>query len=68
MSNWYKLTVEPGIYFIPQLMDKWKAQNKFTGFINYDALEMYHDFRGIRLAEDYFITKDGARLPGKNCQ
>jgi Xaa-Pro aminopeptidase len=61
----FTLTVEPGIYCIPQLMDQWKAENKFTGFINYEALEAYRDFSGIRVEEDYLITHDGARLLGK---
>ncbi len=61
----FTLTVEPGIYCIPQLMDQWKAENKFTDFINYNALENYRDFSGIRVEEDYLITKDEARLLGK---
>ncbi len=61
----FTLTVEPGIYCIPQLMDQWKAENKCTDFINYNALEAYRDFSGIRVEEDYLITKDGARLLGK---
>lgn len=61
----FTLTVEPGIYCIPQLMDQWKAENKFTDFINYNALETYRDFSGIRVEEDYLITKDGARRLGK---
>ena len=58
-------TVEPGIYFIPELIDMWKAEKKFTNFINYDKVETYKDFGGIRNEEDYLITEDGARLLGK---
>ena len=58
-------TVEPGIYFIPELMDLWRSQNKFTEFINYDKLFTYKDFSGIRNEEDYLITENGARLLGK---
>ncbi len=61
----FTLTVEPGIYMIPQLMDKWKAENKFSGFIDYQALERYRDFSGIRVEEDYLITENGYRLLGK---
>lgn len=61
----FVLTIEPGVYFIPELMDLWKSQNKFTEFINYDKLFTYKDFGGIRNEEDYLITKDGARLLGK---
>ena len=58
-------TVEPGIYFIPQLIDMWKAEKKFADFINYDKVEGYKDFGGIRNEEDYLITENGARRLGK---
>ena len=58
-------TVEPGIYFIPALIDMWKAEKKFTNFINYDKVETYKDFGGIRNEEDYLITETGARRLGK---
>ena len=58
-------TVEPGIYFIPELIDMWKAEKKFTDFINYDKVETYKDFGGIRNEEDYLITETGARRLGK---
>lgn len=61
----FVLTIEPGVYFIPELMDLWKSQNKFTEFINYDKLFQYRDFGGIRNEEDYLITSDGARRLGK---
>ena len=58
-------TVEPGIYFIPQLIDMWKAEKKFADFICYDKVETYKDFGGIRNEEDYLITETGARRLGK---
>ena len=58
-------TVEPGIYFIPELIDLWKGQKKFTEFINYDQVEAYRYFGGIRNEEDYLITETGARRLGK---
>ncbi|MBQ8500819.1 MAG: aminopeptidase P family protein [Bacteroides sp.] len=58
-------TVEPGIYFIPELIDLWKGQKKFTDFINYDQVEAYRNFGGIRNEEDYLITETGARRLGK---
>lgn len=61
----FVLTVEPGIYFIPELMDLWKRDRKFADFINYDKLEEYRDFGGIRNEEDYLITETGARRLGK---
>ncbi|WP_421918520.1 aminopeptidase P family protein [Marinifilum sp.] len=61
----FVLTIEPGIYFIPELIDMWKAENRFADFINYDKVEQYKDFGGLRNEEDFLITKDGARLLGK---
>lgn len=61
----FVLTIEPGVYFIPELIDLWKGEKKFTEFINYDKLETYKDFSGIRNEEDYLITEDGARRLGK---
>lgn len=58
-------TIEPGIYFIPQLIDLWRADNKFANFINYDKVEEYRNFGGIRNEEDYLITETGARRLGK---
>jgi Xaa-Pro aminopeptidase len=61
----FVITVEPGIYFIPQLIDMWKAEKKFEDFINYEELEKYRDFGGLRNEEDFLITENGARLLGK---
>jgi len=58
-------TIEPGIYFIPELIDQWKGEKKFEAFICYDKVETYKDFGGIRNEEDYLITATGARLLGK---
>lgn len=58
-------TVEPGVYFIPELIDLWKGQKKFMDFINYDEVDKYRDFGGIRNEEDYLITETGARRLGK---
>ena len=61
----FVFTIEPGIYFIPQLIDKWRGENKFREFLNYDLLETYKDFGGCRNEENYVITETGARLLGK---
>ena len=58
-------TVEPGIYSIPELIDLWKGEKKFKDFINYDKVEEYRNFGGIRNEEDYLITETGARRLGK---
>ena len=60
----FVLTVEPGIYFIPQLMDLWRAEGRHTSFIDYDELVKWKDFGGVRNEEDYLITPDGARRLG----
>jgi Xaa-Pro aminopeptidase len=59
------LTVEPGIYFIPQLIDSWKKEKKFAEFINYDKVELYRDFGGIRIEDDVHVTATGSRILGK---
>jgi Xaa-Pro aminopeptidase len=61
----FVLTIEPGIYFIPDLINKWKAEKKFTDFLNYDKLDDYKDFGGCRNEEDFLITEDGYKLLGK---
>lgn len=61
----YVLTVEPGIYFIPQLIEQWQSERKFADFINYEKLEAYHDFGGIRIEDDVLITAGGYKVLGK---
>ncbi|CDA96596.1 putative uncharacterized protein [Bacteroides sp. CAG:709] len=59
------ITDEPGIYFIPALIEKWKSEKTDQGFVNYSKLELYYDFGGIRLEDDVLVTADGARRLGK---
>lgn len=59
------ITDEPGIYFIPALIEKWKSEKIDQGFVNYQKLESYYDFGGIRLEDDVLVTADGARRLGK---
>lgn len=66
LQEGFVVTDEPGIYFIPQLIDEWKAKGLYKDFINYDKLETYKDFGGIRIEDDLLITKDGCRFIGKN--
>lgn len=61
----FVLTIEPGIYFIPGLIDLWRGEKKFEQFLNYDKINSYRDFGGCRNEEDFLITADGARLLGK---
>ena len=65
LETGFVLTVEPGVYIIPTLIDLWKAEKKHTEFINYKVLETYRDFSGIRIEEDFVITDTGSRLLGK---
>ncbi len=60
------VTDEPGIYFIPALIEKWKEEGKAKGVVNYAKLESYYDFGGIRLEDDVLVTPEGARRLGPN--
>ncbi len=60
----FVITNEPGIYFIPALMDKWKADGINADFINFDKVNEYRDFGGIRLEDDILITQNGGRIMG----
>ena len=61
----FVVTVEPGIYFIPQLIDQWRAENRFPEYIDYDRVETYKGFGGLRNEEDVLITSDGYRVLGR---
>ena len=60
----FVLTVEPGIYFIPELIDQWEADGKHKDFINYDVCNKYRAFSGIRLEDNYVITNERSKLLG----
>ncbi len=64
LEEGFVLTDEPGIYFIPALIDDWKTSGHCKEFINFDKLETYKDFGGIRIEDDILITKDGCRFLG----
>jgi len=59
------ITDEPGIYFIPALIEKWKAEKINTNFICFDRLEEYYDFGGIRLEDDILVTETGCEILGE---
>ena len=65
LEEGFVITDEPGIYFIPALIDEWRAKGLHKDFINYEKLETYKDFGGIRIEDDLLITKDGCRFLGK---
>ena len=58
-------TIEPGIYFIPELIDLWRSQKKFSQFINWDKVNEYRNFGGVRNEEDFVVTKTGFKRLGK---
>ena len=60
----FVFTIEPGIYFIPELMDKWRAEHQFEDFICYDKLDAWRNFTGLRNELNYVMTRDGARRLG----
>ncbi|HHS12268.1 MAG TPA: aminopeptidase P family protein [bacterium] len=65
LEEGHVITVEPGIYFIPELADQWKTQKKFTEFIDYNQVSSYIGFGGVRIEDDVLITPDGHRVLGK---
>ena len=60
----FVLTIEPGIYFIPELIDKWKGEKQFADHLVYNEIDKWRDFSGIRNEENYVITESGARRLG----
>ena len=65
LEEGFVVTDEPGIYFIPALIDDWKASGHCKEFLNFDKLETYKDFGGIRIEDDLLITSDGCRFLGE---
>jgi len=65
LKEGYAITIEPGIYLIPELIDKFKADNMHEAFLNYDEIEKYRNVGGIRIEDDYIITADGLRRLGE---
>ncbi len=64
LQEGFVLTVEPGVYFIPELARRWRSEGRFTDFIDYEALEAYEGFGGLRIEEDFLVTATGARRLG----
>ena len=65
LEEGFVVTDEPGIYFIPHLIDLWRKEGHCAEFLNFEKLETYKNFGGIRIEDDLLITKDGCRFMGK---
>ena len=65
LQEGFVVTDEPGIYFIPALIDQWRANGTNAEYLNFDVIETYKDFGGVRIEDDILITKDGCRFLGK---
>ena len=65
LQEGFVVTDEPGIYFIPDLIDLWRTKGINADFLNFDAIEKYKDFGGVRIEDDVLITKDGCRFLGE---
>ena len=65
LQRGHVITVEPGIYFIPQLINQWEKEKKFTDFINYEKVKEYIGFGGVRIEDNVLVTKTGNGVFGK---
>lgn len=64
LEKGFVITIEPGIYFIPKLIDQWQAENLHSEYIDYEKLALYRNFGGIRVEDAYVITETGSKLLG----
>jgi Xaa-Pro aminopeptidase len=60
----FTITIEPGVYFVPALIDRWQGEGKHRDFIDYQEVEKFRDFGGIRIEDDILVTEEGCRVLG----
>ncbi|MHA4896847.1 aminopeptidase P family protein [Pedobacter sp. PWIIR3] len=65
LEEGYVLTVEPGLYFIPELIEQWESEKFLSEFINYEQVNKFKSFGGIRVEDDFLITANGSQILGK---
>jgi Xaa-Pro aminopeptidase len=65
LEKGFCVTIEPGIYFIPKLIDQWQAENLHSNFIDYEKLAHFRDFGGIRVEDGFVITDTGSKILGE---
>lgn len=58
------VTIEPGLYFIPQLIDRWRSEQRHAALIDYDRFDQFRGFGGIRIEDDILVTAEGGRVLG----
>ena len=56
------VTIEPGFYRIPFILDDPAALSGLAGAIDFRVLERFSDVRGIRIEDDVLVTDTGREV------
>lgn len=65
LQEGFVLTVEPGLYFMPELQAQWRAEGRFPEYLDYDAIQAFGNFGGLRIEENFLVTGTGSRMLGQ---